>query len=670
MKQQDESDPELKQVQTEFPSIPDIEIIEPIGRGGMAQVFKARQLKLDRIVAVKVLSKAALAGSNGIDRFQQEAKLCSSLDNPVIVKTLAYGLTKNEEPYLILEYLDGTPLSDEIAKNAPLTFRRFQSIFIPLLSALQKAHSAGIVHRDIKPANIMICHNNDNPDRPSVKLLDFGIAKLYDDKALNLTRTGTVVGSPSFMSPEQCQNASIDGRSDIYSLCCVMYMALSGEVPFKGDSAFDTMLMHVNAPAPTAAEFSSKMEVPIELAKLITWGLAKRPADRPATANDFSEKLNSVLNDITLDKAPKVRSNGTSKHKKTWITIAAISMVTVCVLGLATFFGTHSTNSNSQPIAFRKTARSTSLARAKQYISDAHRLKEEGKSEQALSLAVKAYNLLGLEYQKPDLNAEFAHQDLVVFRGVASVVNGLSPDKGSFNPERFFVMMMHDGPFLSRKDSDEIQILLTDLIGSEGNLHLIPGQMQSSVIALMNADKSGVSSKKFLEKVRQYIDLENGSARTTDLALLHISQMEWYFHFQKFPELAKLQAETRKELMHIYNDPSIEIGDKLNVFDSFSGCILRAEKSEEAIEILEKAFQLIEKMPLTKTAPGTTTNILNNLVIALANTNRLDEAERYIQKMENIIQDRPNDYTDSQNDHVRDIRVILEGQKKLKKSAP
>lgn len=210
---------ETKHVKT--PNIQDLEILGSIGSGGMASVFKARQANLDRIVAVKILSKSTLTDEKGRERFRREARVCASLNHPNIVKILSFGITEADEPYLVMEHLEGKVLTDEINNHAPLTFRRFQSLFIPLLSALQEAHKAGIVHRDVKPANIMIC-SEDGVE--TIKLLDFGIAKIFQDEtAQNLTRTGAVVGSPSFMSPEQCKGeSSIDGRSDIYSISCIM----------------------------------------------------------------------------------------------------------------------------------------------------------------------------------------------------------------------------------------------------------------------------------------------------------------------------------------------------------------------------------------------------------------------------------------------------------------
>ena len=142
------------------PEIESLEILELLGKGGMSLVYKARQKQLDRIVAVKVLSKLAVRGEDGIKRFQNEAKLTSTLDHPNIVKTISFGVSRDEQPYLVMEYLEGLSLADDLKQHGRLKLQKFKEVFLPALSALNQAHEAGLVHRDIKPGNIMICRND------------------------------------------------------------------------------------------------------------------------------------------------------------------------------------------------------------------------------------------------------------------------------------------------------------------------------------------------------------------------------------------------------------------------------------------------------------------------------------------------------------------------------
>lgn len=290
------------------PQIDGIEIIELLGKGGMAFVYKARQKLLDRIVAVKVLSKMAICGEGGIKRFYKEAKLTSMLEHPNIVRVFSFGLSKDEQPYFVLEYLQGLSLADELKQNGCLTMRKFKEIFLPVLSALEHAHQAGLVHRDLKPGNIMICHTDSGLE--TVKLVDFGIAKVFSggtSETQQFTKSGAVVGSPSYMSPEQCKGNLLDGRSDLYSIACVMYESLSGEPPFVADSSLDIMRKHIEASPPSLSDFEEKSDIAADLGKVVLSGLAKDPALRPQSASDFAKRLNTVMEQITLDRLPMLK---------------------------------------------------------------------------------------------------------------------------------------------------------------------------------------------------------------------------------------------------------------------------------------------------------------------------------------------------------------------------
>ncbi len=293
------------------PKIENIEIIELLGKGGMSLVYKARQKQLDRVVAVKVLSNSAFTDEAGIKRFQKEAKLTSTLDHPNIVKTISFGVSEDGLPYLVMEYIEGRSLAEELRNHKQLKLQRFKDVFLPALSALNSAHQSGVVHRDIKPGNIMLCESPSGEQQ--VKIVDFGIAKVFgeregDGETKNLTKSGAVLGSPAYMSPEQCRGQDLDGRSDLYSMACVMYETLCGEPPYTGDSLLEIMQKHSSAPPPTVSDLSRKIDIRRELAQVTIWGLAKDPTTRPQTASEFARKLNEVLERITLDKAPKLKN--------------------------------------------------------------------------------------------------------------------------------------------------------------------------------------------------------------------------------------------------------------------------------------------------------------------------------------------------------------------------
>jgi len=326
----------MEQPPLDAPRIDGIQIIELLGKGGMSLVYKAKQSTMERFVAVKVLSK--ISSEEGIKRFKQEARNTSSLDHPNIVKTISFGISQDNRPYLVLEYLQGVSLYDELKQNGRLTLEKFRGVFLPALSALAQAHEAGLVHRDIKPANIMICREASDE---VVKLVDFGIAKLYstEAEAQGLTKTGEVIGSPAYMSPEQCLGKPLDGRSDLYSLACVMYECLSGEPPFSGSSALEVMQQHHSAPAPTVSELSRKIDIRKELASVTLWGLNKDPAKRPQTASEFMRKLSEVLEKITLDKIPQLKDkNYLSRQSRQVLALSSAAITAVGAFALATVY--------------------------------------------------------------------------------------------------------------------------------------------------------------------------------------------------------------------------------------------------------------------------------------------------------------------------------------------
>lgn len=319
---------------TDFPKIPRIEIISLLGEGGMGCVFKARQLDMDRLVAVKVLSR--LTDEHAILRFKKEAQNTSNLEHPNIVKIISFGVSEKQEPYLVMEYLEGSSLADELRTTGRFSFERFRDVFLPVLSALDKAHQAKIVHRDIKPGNIMICSGPGGKAIP--KLVDFGIAKVFGQElSQNLTKSGALLGSPLYMSPEQCQGQQLDGRSDIYSLACVMHESLCGEPPFAGDSSFEVMQKHCLHAPPTVSDLSRKIDIKRELAQVTLRGLAKDPTARPQTAAEFAQQLKSVLEKITLDKVPQLKNSKPNNNKNKILVFGSVTGVALILVAAALF---------------------------------------------------------------------------------------------------------------------------------------------------------------------------------------------------------------------------------------------------------------------------------------------------------------------------------------------
>jgi hypothetical protein len=268
-------------------------ILRTLGKGGCGTVFVAWHEALQKEVALKVLSDVN-PESTELMRFKQEANALTACHHPSIVKIHAFGLTEDGRPYFVMDYIDGISLAAEIKKNGPLTPKRFALIFDQLLSALEHAHDAGLIHRDIKPSNIMLTNHG---GIEQATLIDFGLTRALE-RDVKLTATNKLIGTPHYMSPEQCTgSAAVDQRSDIYSLGCTMLEAATGKLPFEGE-AFQILFAHVNQAPDT---------VPIELVPLIEGCLAKEADKRFPNAR----AARSALQSLGLDRYEQF---STGKH--------------------------------------------------------------------------------------------------------------------------------------------------------------------------------------------------------------------------------------------------------------------------------------------------------------------------------------------------------------------
>ncbi|MDZ4835289.1 MAG: serine/threonine-protein kinase [Candidatus Melainabacteria bacterium] len=252
------------------------EIKGHIGQGGMGVVYKALDLVLGRIVAIKFLKGKSGIHPMEMSRFQQEAKAIASLDHTNIIRVHDMSVTDDGDPFFVLEYLDGHALSSEIRGKKQLPLERCLSIISQVCDALQHAHDHGVIHRDIKPSNLMVVPQKNGTE--SIKLLDFGIAKLNpvdEQTLLKLTKTGELFGSPHYMSPEQCTGKMIGATSDIYSLGCVLYEMICGVPPFSGQSALDTLDKHKNASLASVADLRKELKEPKLIDNLLDKMMAK-----------------------------------------------------------------------------------------------------------------------------------------------------------------------------------------------------------------------------------------------------------------------------------------------------------------------------------------------------------------------------------------------------------
>jgi len=268
------------------------ELRDLLGRGGMAEVWRARDLRMDRDVAVKLLEPAAAADPAAIERFRREALAVARIAHPNIVSAYDFG-TEADRPYLVMELVPGEPLDARLARGQ-LPTRQAIDVAAQTCAALDAAHHAGVIHRDIKPGNIII-----TPDG-RVKVLDFGIARLQD-AAGSLTRTATVVGTSHYMAPEQASGAVTSARTDLYAVGCLLYAMLTGTPPYAGENPMGVLYQHLHSAPPRLRD--QRPDLPPALDQLVAELLAKDPADRPESAAAVRARLDQLANGPGLTSA-------------------------------------------------------------------------------------------------------------------------------------------------------------------------------------------------------------------------------------------------------------------------------------------------------------------------------------------------------------------------------
>ncbi|HSJ85973.1 MAG TPA: protein kinase, partial [Anaerolineales bacterium] len=261
-------------------------IISQIGKGGMANVYKAYQPSVDRYVAIKVLPTQLAESKEFATRFHQEARIIAMLEHPHILPVFDYG-ESDGVAYFVMRYLEAGTLKDKMEAGRPLPLNEIDRIFTQLADALSYAHSHGVVHRDLKPANALI------DSFGNVFLTDFGIARLLESASPRLTQTDAVMGTPAYISPEQAQGMPVDQRSDIYSLGIILYEMVTGGVPFVADTPLAVLFKHISDPLPLPSKV--KPDIPEAMEQVILKALAKDPQDRFATAGEFVTAWKNAL---------------------------------------------------------------------------------------------------------------------------------------------------------------------------------------------------------------------------------------------------------------------------------------------------------------------------------------------------------------------------------------
>lgn len=326
------------------------QILEELGQGGMGTVYRVKQVLLDRFLALKVIPSHSFNEQLAV-RFQREAKTMASLDHPNLARILDFGIWLNQ-PFMAMEYIDGAPLSKLISERVIPPVQAID-LFSQVLEGLAHAHEKGVLHRDIKPSNIMV--RLDDGVNKAI-LLDFGIAKKIEPEdgvasTQALTRTGEMIGSPLYMSPEQARGEKLTEKSDLYSLGCSLFEALTGTPPFVGKTAVETFFLHMEQTPPTLKEAALGREFAPGLEKVVRKLLAKNPEDRFASADELRYALSLCLHQDREDT-----TRVAEKKKNSIVPILTAAAVLAAVSGAIFWFFPKSQKIEQQPIVIKDSA--------------------------------------------------------------------------------------------------------------------------------------------------------------------------------------------------------------------------------------------------------------------------------------------------------------------------
>jgi CheY-like chemotaxis protein/tRNA A-37 threonylcarbamoyl transferase component Bud32 len=274
------------------------QILGMVGKGSSGVIYKARHMYLERLVALKILHPQLMADEEALERFKREAQALSKLDHPNVIKVHDFGITTQRLPFLVMDYSPGETLGRRVALEDHLKPEFALPIFIQVCNGLAQAHERGIIHRDVKPNNLLLVEGKDG--KPHVMLADFGIAKIpQGGEATQVTQKGDVIGSPAYMSPEQCMGHELDPRTDIYSLGCVMYMALMGRDVFEGGNVLDTMYRRTVEDPESFASARPHIFCPPAVEAVVMKALSRDKTKRYQSMPDLEEALREALLEMT-----------------------------------------------------------------------------------------------------------------------------------------------------------------------------------------------------------------------------------------------------------------------------------------------------------------------------------------------------------------------------------
>ena len=636
------------------------DVVEVLGKGGMGIVYKAMDNRIGRLVAIKMMTGGFAENPDLLKRFYREAQSTGMLQHPNIV--IVYDLGDQEgNPYLVMEYLEGEPLDKMIASRKPMTIVQKLDYIIQCCNGLNYAHQRGIVHRDIKPANLMVLKDG------SAKIVDFGIARIGDN---SLTRTGQVVGTITYMSPEQINAQVVDGRTDIFSAGVMLYELLTNALPFDGKDTAATLLKIIHEPPPPLKNYLQ--DYPPDLEEILNRALAKDREERYATAEDFAfdlsriqEQLKKTLVSDYVDKAKKsIEKQELAKAKEFLQQVLKVDTQHMVAKELM-----HDVQQRLQ-----KQQRGEQIRQLRGHAEDAlsHKQYEDALAyvDQALSLDKTSTELLNLRDMVREAKAKKDKLEAAVNRAETARNNGdldaafeAIEEAVKLDPENTQARALHTA--ISKEVSEKSKETQVRGLLDEARRNISSRKFTAAfevlkkaelldssspeVHALMNLAASGRDQETRRKDLDKYTSEIEDALSRDDYATACVKADEALKRFANEPALLKLKALA---------DRQKETGEKKKFLEeqmSSARKLLDTGKADEALAILEKA---------ATRAPGDTR--LQNLLAIVRDSAEREKTERvkneYIQKAREAL--RKRDYTTAVKT-LEQAQVAIEGSAEI-----